>query len=38
MAVVHERWMQRVNATAGGVAVTAANDASATPFCWNTNT
>jgi hypothetical protein len=36
MAVVHERWLQRVNATetTGGIAVSTANDASAPLFCW----
>ena len=39
MAVVHERWLQRVNATetAGGIAVTTANDAGAPLFCWTTD-
>jgi hypothetical protein len=36
MAVVHERWLQRVNTTetAGSIAVTTANDAGAPLFCW----
>ncbi len=40
MAVVHERWVQRVNATeaAGGIAVPTANDADAPLFCWTIDT
>lgn len=34
MAVVHERWLQRVNAiNAAGIAVTTANGAGAPLFC-----
>jgi hypothetical protein len=40
MALVHERWLQRVNATetAGGLAVTTANDVGAPPFYWTIET
>jgi hypothetical protein len=40
MAVVHERWLQRIDAadTADGIAVTTANDAGVPQFCWNTDT
>jgi hypothetical protein len=40
MAMVHERWLQRVNTTetAGGIAVTTANDAHAPLFYWTINT
>ena len=40
MAVVHERWLQRVNATetAGGIAVTTANDADAPLLYWTIET
>ena len=40
MAVVHERWLQRVNATETSCsnAVTTANDAGAPLSCWTTDT
>jgi hypothetical protein len=36
MALVHQRWLQRVNATeiTGSIAVTTASDVGAPPFYW----
>jgi hypothetical protein len=40
MAMVHERWLQRVNATetAGSIAVTTADDAARRQFYWTIET